>query len=405
MCKRFHRISEPLFFKSIRINLQSSPPPGPSLTGNAKFDRLINILDRRKELWGFIQRLHITFPFGVKPVQITQYNHMLREILIPKMPALRVISLEGPVSFGDLTLYPGRDTDDIEPDSCAIEDWIVSKRQKERGFSFPLLKTFIWQAQQRWFDNRPGLDLEGPFFPPGVSNITDLRLYSQGPYSYYDHTLPRFIPAIINAITTLKCFHLETSRSSPAFNETALTKEFHEALYMHKSTLEELFIGSSDWAVIQEPPYTPYVSFDLSGLTRIRRLGLPEPLIARGNDRVLVAGSGIPPHVEFLQLQYPMGYTSEADVLKPLRIASMERFLIKAPEPFPKAFRKLSTVIFWLQQVQHNAGWTYGYGSALDDLQDRFKHPVFDWLSTPYARETPFFPSDNWSRPPTVTPR
>lgn len=385
-CQHLHRLVEPLFFRYISFYMNvTSPIPG---RGMGKYDHLMRILHRRPEVRSQVRRLDLEIHRWTcnKPPEGRYHVSRLLELL-PSLKELRIcVHLE--------------DFETPETTNHSKPELVLAYLLRIRN-----LKTLILDAFPESLPRSSSTPRELSLRPSlhSLSNVTDLRFYQwksemRAPSLTMGQAEPIDLAPVMLALKTLRCFHFESYcpwDGSDYYHPPMSVAQLECALRPHKDTLEELLICASDAGGFNDDPHQargPELNF--ADYPRLRRLGIPEPFVAAGFNRFLTLEKGFPPNIETLQLQYQMFETEEPDPTSHERQTSMEELLHDAPQRFPK----LRRVIWWLQQYDYRARWTYGYGLKLDDLEEKFKNPKFEWLSESFMRDTPFYQMSTWAK-------
>ncbi len=195
-------------------------------------------------------------------------------------------------------------------------------------------------------------------------------------------------------------------------------------LQPHSASLEELTIAYNDEAYSDgRCPRKPRpVMGTLTNYHNLKKLAIPEPFLAELKDPSF--HKLLPPHLEELQIQYPMGTTNripdrQGHLLSypPYRLLRMQK-LAKNKESFVPRLRH---VIWWFQQttLQVSMGdpppfnylrnlnngsnatrwWNdprqgplYGPPDDMENLAEDFRkvNVKFEWVSIPWLKDTPF---------------
>ena len=160
----------------------------------------------------------------------------------------------------------------------------------------------------------------------------------------------------------------------------------------------------------------------LTDYHNLKKLAIPEPFLAEFKDPSF--HKLLPPHLEELQIQYPMGNTipvmdrqGHFGTKPPYRLMRMQR-LAKNKESFVPRLRH---VIWWFQQTTRQAsmgdpppfdrqrhftkgsnatrmsddprkGPLYGPPEDMENLTEDFRKVdvKFEWVSMPWLKDTPF---------------
>ena len=256
---------------------------------------------------------------------------------------------------------------------------------------------------------------------PGSSAVISLHFTDWHP----EHV--RILKSVLPSIRQLKHFMLETCgqwqihlRRGP--NHGLAPHDYGVLLQPHSASLEELIIAYSDEAYNDGrhfPKRSSPVMGTLVGYHNLKRLAIPEPFLVSAQDDSF--HQMLPPQLEELQIQYPMGVRilvmdrhGDAAIEVSYRLTRMQRLARNKEASVPR----LKHVVWWFQQTSQQvamgdpprdpytparwnatrmsddplSGPVYGPPKDMDDLAEDFRKVgiKFEWVSTPSYKDTPF---------------
>lgn len=249
----------------------------------------------------------------------------------------------------------------------------------------------------------------------GSSAITDLRFIDWLPQEL------EILGYVLPSVKHLKHFVVEANGCSFWHNSKTHGLAPHDyglLLQPHSTSLEELIIAYSDGTYndgTDFPPTSTPLMGTLTNYHNLKRLAIPEPFLVGLED--MSFHQLLPPLLEELQMQYPMGVKNpvldrQGDVgsRPPYRLMRMKRLAENKASIVPR----LKHVIWWFQQTpwqvsvgdpppynpntrsrttdQPPRGPLYGPPEDMYKLAEDFMKVgvKFEWVSMPRFKYTPF---------------
>ena len=224
------------------------------------------------------------------------------------------------------------------------------------------------------------------YFPAEKSRkslVTDLRILKSSDFCI------GVLPQVLSSIKELHYFTFEVDYSCEGDRYEPyeiVPIAIRLAVAQHADTLIELNIAASDAASFLETP----LFGSLAGYSRLRRLAIPETFVA--TSIYATFKDILPPSLEEMQLQYPMGFSQDHDSSRLLRISRLDRLAKNKKELAPN----LKRLIWWDQQPKDLAGTEYGFEEDRERLSEicRTRGLQFEAVNASSWSETPFGEAD-----------
>jgi hypothetical protein len=200
-----------------------------------------------------------------------------------------------------------------------------------------------------------------------------------------------YLPSMLLCIKALNKFNLEVfipwETSDDAPKNTLEPGALRKAIGIHANTLVQLKIAGSD--AVEFPENTLFGS--LVEYSKVKRLAIPEQFLVRPWDETHTLVDVLPPNLEELQLQYPMGRYNKEDAYRKTRVRRLKQLAAAKLWRFPA----LRRVIWWAQAPEcwdDGVGEAYGPVSDMRRLRQKFSEVgvKFEWMCYAYFSGTPF---------------
>ncbi|KAL8857179.1 MAG: hypothetical protein Q9178_006234 [Gyalolechia marmorata] len=189
------------------------------------------------------------------------------------------------------------------------------------------------------------------------------------------------LPELLRTFRALQSFTFETYHiwdSEHMIEHHMSPLALGRCVSYHAATLVELVIACNDGA--SYPRSTMFGT--LTHFSSLRRLGIPETILAKHEDRSF--DHLLPPHLEILQLQYIMDFNQSHDEERTMRIKRMSCLLKNKDLNVPR----LRCLIWWDEPA---VCWSYGPLSAMSELRNaaRCVGLRFQYKNSSYFNDSP----------------
>lgn len=389
VCRKFWTAAQPALYRDIKLRIKPrSKGCGETSTlydqGNVRiFKNLVQLFETNSALQNKVRSLSITV---LHHVWFERFED--QSALIENLSCLSSLDLSPPLPYeldlskhtiNSLRLgfeqlhFSGSETDSVKK---------VSKVEH--------ISRYFWHNSLRNLEIKD-VDFSKPnqnrFFPEGkirTSPITHLRLLD------CDDEGIGVLPDIIRSVKSLQSFMFEINipwDASHDYPHGIAPHDIGRSMSCHADTLVELAIACSDDASFS----TLSLFGSLAHFTRLKRLGIPETFLVGQEDDMF--HQFLPSTLEILQLQHPMGRTSEnRDPYRTHRVDRLKRLAKDQQSVLPR----LRRLIWWEQQPECWCGTQYGPVSDMQELMEVYQNidVAFEFLSCPFFDLTPLAMAD-----------
>ncbi|KAG6988519.1 hypothetical protein G7Y79_00072g097810 [Physcia stellaris] len=388
VCRRFWTAAQPVLYHDIELCIKPrSKSCDPTSTlfdqGNVRiFNDLIKLLETNSGLQNKVKLLSIVV------LHHSWYEDFENQsALIEKVPCLRSLELSPPPHKLDLSRHT------IESLRLSFERFRCSSNETDPA---KMVSTIEHISRYFWLNSLRNLEInsvdlmkpnQNRFFPRDkirTSPITHLRLLD------CDDKGLGVLPDIFRSVESLQSFIFEINISWDSSHDYPcgiIPHDIGHLMNHHADTLVELAVACSDDASFS----TSSLFGSLAHFTRLKRLGIPETFLVRREDEMF--HQLLPENLEIMQLQHPMGRTSNNR--DPYRIRRIDR-LKRLARDQQRVLPRLRRLIWWEQQPECWTGTRYGPASDMQELMDVY-HDIgvtFEFLSCPFFDLTPFAMND-----------
>ncbi|KAH6672385.1 hypothetical protein B0J14DRAFT_655268 [Halenospora varia] len=346
--------------------------------------QLINTLSQNPHMRVYVSALSVRVLHRGSRVRFRDH-----ESLFGLVPSLQSLSLSPPPVHFQLS---NSSLSSVETLRLNFDDWDIRELPAdERKSPIEVIAGQFWAPQLRKLhvDGRVYFaSWHSDLFPPDrhrTSSVTDLQFHWNMEQDM------GCLTDILLCIKSLECFILEVFapwEADSASNYAMEPEAIGQCIRIHAGTLQQLEIAGSDAAKF---PDSPLIG-SLASYSRLKQLALPEPFLVVVKDESSSLVDVLPPNLEELQLQYPMGFTQGIDPDRDTRVKRLEKLAAAKLE----RFSALKRVILWAQPAEcwdsRDGGLRYGSVSDLNHLASVFRKVgvKFEWGSSAFFGDTPF---------------
>lgn len=301
-----------------------------------RFFRLVEHLTQSPHLCRFVVELRLSVFYFSNDIAFNDHNQ-----LITLLPSLKELRLTTPPPHLSLPIFKQLKT-------LRFDFLQYSKQYKPEISDLERVDPLEIVARHFWIPTLQNLEISAirlhrgrrsRLFPKQryrTSPITNLRVMR---CNYDDLDI---LPDILLSVRALKRFTLESrvSASEDDLPDNYISPDwFARTLQPHESTLVDLAIAGSDAAFfLRMPLFGSFTSF-----INLTRLAIPETFLVQRHSFTL--HEWLPPSLEVLQLQIPLGCNRDLDEEQPLRFEKMEHLAENKLACLPA----LKCVIWWIQ--------------------------------------------------------